>query len=384
MRLLFPTLILFFYILVSLILFLPCRPMVKTVAVLILLIVCLKFSIYETLGGSFIAPRFSPWVLLTMEVLYSAVVILAFLLVVKDFLALLLWLSRYFGSEWYLPFGSGSRGIGLVCTAFALSLFGTWQAIRVPEVHTIEVSLPKMPAELNGFSIIQLSDLHVGIFLKRKWLQEVVKRANAMEADLVVLTGDMIDGTPDALMNDIAPLRNLKARHGVYGITGNHEYYFGVQRWLQTFRELGIDMLQNDFRTFQIRGKSVVLAGASDQADGHYGENGPGLDLPQDPTPLGIRMLLQHRPTGTSDNLAMDLQLSGHTHGGNLFFIKWLIASFNGGLVGGLFDLGGKKLYVSPGTGIWAGFSCRLGIPSEITRIILKSPATAESTIPLN
>jgi hypothetical protein len=338
------------------------------------LIVYRKYQ--EKLCGSFIAPSFPPWLLLFMEVLFSTMVILVFLLAIKDLLALILWLSRFFGSGRHLPFTTGIRGVGLLCAAFMLSLYGTRQAMRVPDVHTIEVTLPRLPTELDGFSLVQLADIHVGVFLKRQWLQEVVNKTNALAADLVVLTGDMIDGTPEAIGADMAPLRDLRARHGVYGVTGNHEYYFDVRRWLPAFRELGIEMLQNEFRIFRIQGETLVLAGVPDPAATHYGETGPDLQLLQDSVPEGVRVLLQHRPSGVSSGFQPDLQLSGHTHGGNLFFIKWLVAPFNGGLVGGLFDLGRMQLYVSPGTGIWAGFSCRLGIPSEITRIVLRSPGS--------
>jgi uncharacterized protein len=375
MRLLFPSLVLFVYILVSLIWPMPCQQVVKALAAALLLSISLKYTIYETLGGSFIAPSFSPWLLLIIEVLYSTMVILVFLLAIKDFLTLILWLSRFFGSGWHLPFTIGIRDSGLLCAAFVLSLYGTWQAMRVPDVHTIEITLPRLPMELDGFSIAQLSDIHVGMLLKRQWLQEVVNKTNALASDLVVLTGDMIDGTPGAIKADMAPLLDLQARHGVYGVTGNHEYYFDVRQWLPVFRGLGVEMLQNEYRTFRIQGKTLVLAGVPDLAATHYGEIGPDLQLLQDSVPEGVRVLLQHRPSGVSGGFQSDLQLSGHTHGGNLFFIKWLVASFNGGLVGGLFDLGRMHLYVSPGTGIWAGFSCRLGIPSEITRIILRSPA---------
>jgi uncharacterized protein len=375
MRLLLPTLILFCYVLVSLVWPIPCRPVVKVLAIAVLLCITLKYTIYETLGHSFIAPEFPTWLLLIMEVLFSTLVILVFLLVMKDLLALGLWLSRFFGGDLHLPFTTGIRGAGLVGAAFFLALYGTRQAMRVPDVHTVEMVLPRLPAELDGFSIVQLSDIHIGLLLKGKWLQEVVNRTNTLAADIVVLTGDMIDGTPEAIKDDMVPLRDLQARHGVYGITGNHEYYFNVHKWLPAFRELGIEILQNESRTFHMQGKNLVLAGVPDLAATHYQETGPDLQSLQDSTPEGVRVLLQHRPSGVSEGFQPDLQLSGHTHGGNLFFIKWLIAAFNGGLVGGLFDLGQMKLYVSPGTGIWAGFSCRLGIPSEITRIILRSPA---------
>ena len=165
MRLLLPSLLLFFYLLASLLWPLPYHPLIKAAAALVLLTLVLKYTLYEKIGGSFIAPDFPPWLLLILEVLYSAVVILAFLLVTKDCLALLLWLSRLFGSGLILPFTPGERSVGLVCSAMTLSLLGTWNAMKVPTVHTIEVILARLPAELDGFSIVQLSDLHMGILL---------------------------------------------------------------------------------------------------------------------------------------------------------------------------------------------------------------------------
>ncbi|WP_310600928.1 metallophosphoesterase [Desulfobulbus sp.] len=371
MRLAFPTLAIVLYICVSLIWRLPCRPWLKMAAGCALVAVGSKYIIYEKIGGSFIAPDFPPALLLTMEFLYSAMVLLAFLLLVRDALALLLLVSRWLGSSWHLPFTPAKQAAGLLGAAFVLALVGSWQATRVPEVRTVEIALPGLPAELDGLSLVQLTDLHVGLLLKGPWLEEVVRKTNALNPDLIVLTGDMVDGSPEALAHDIAPLRNLHARYGVYGITGNHEYYFGVRQWLPVFGQLGIVMLQNDYRALAIRGTTLVLAGVPDQAALRFGEPGPEYGFLQT-LPQGVRVLLQHRPAGAPATNRADLQLSGHTHGGHLFFLKWLIASYNGGLVGGLFDVNGGKLYVSPGTGVWAGFSCRLGVPSEITRIVLR------------
>jgi predicted MPP superfamily phosphohydrolase len=371
MRLALPTLVLFLYIIASMIWWLPCRPWVKLAGALTLFAIGLKYLVYEKIGGSFIAPDFPPFVLLIMEFLYSAMVILAFLLVVKDVLALGLLIARGLGGSWHLPFSSAIRGAALVCTALALSAFGACQSLRVPEVHTLEIPLPGLPVELDGFSIVQLSDLHIGLLLKQGWLTEVVRKTNGLAADLVVLTGDMIDGSPEALQDDITPLRALQAQYGVFGITGNHEYYFGAHRWRPVFEDLGIEMLENEARTFSIQDKKLILAGVPDPAALHFGGVGPDRGFLQT-LPEGIRVLLQHRPSVLTGATKVDLQLSGHTHGGHLFFLKWLIASYNGGLAGGLFDFAGPKLYVSPGTGVWAGFSCRLGVPSEITHIILR------------
>lgn len=375
MRLALPSLVLFIYLVISLIEFVPYRPLVKMLAAIALLVVSLKYLIYERIGGSFIAPELPRTLLMAMEVLYTSAIILAFLLVVKDGLALLLWLSRLLGNSWYLPFTPAMRSVGLVVAALLLGIYGTWQAIRVPGVRTVEITLPKLPVSLDGFSIVQLTDIHIGPFLKGAWLREVVARTNALSPDLVAVTGDMIDGSPVELKDEVAPLGNLQAKYGVYGITGNHEYYFRIEKWLPVFAKLGITMLENEHRVLSIAGGAeLVIAGVPDQAALHYGGAGPNITTALAGAPDTVRILMAHRPNGITGRTNADLQLSGHTHGGHLFFLKWLISTFNGGLVGGWYAVDGMKLYVSPGTGLWAGFSCRLGVPSEITHIILRSP----------
>ena len=374
MRLAIPSLVFCLYIAASLIAFAPCRPLVKVAAGVALLVISQKYLIYERIGGSFIAPDLPYALLLTLEILYAFMIILAFLLVVKDGLALVLWLSRWLGSSWHLPSTPGIRSGGLVLAALILSMYGTWQSLRVPDVRTIEVTLPRLPARLDGFSIVQLTDIHIGPFLKGDWLRGVVARSNALSPDLVAVTGDMIDGSPAELKDDVAPFADLQARYGVFGVTGNHEYYFRVEDWLPAFEQLGITMLQNEHRILSVAGGvELVVAGVPDQAGLHYGGAGPDIDRALAGAPDTVRVLLAHRPNGIAEKIDADLQLSGHTHGGHLFFLKWLISSFNGGLVKGLYVPGGRVLHVSPGTGVWSGFSCRLGVPSEITRIILRS-----------
>ncbi|VTR68107.1 membrane hypothetical protein [Desulfosarcina cetonica] len=228
MRLALPSLIMLVYILVSLIGTMPGRPMARIVAGILLLATSLKYLIYERIGGSFIAPDLPGPLLLAMELLYSAMVILFFLLLLKDGLALLLWLSRWLGSSWRFPFSPEAFSAGIISVALLLAVFGTWQSVRVPDVRAVEISMPRIPAALDGFSIIQITDIHIGPFLKGEWLRRVVEKTNHQHADLIALTGDLIDGTPDALKDDIAPLGELRARYGVFGVTGNHEYYFQV------------------------------------------------------------------------------------------------------------------------------------------------------------
>ena len=372
MRLAIPSLILFGYVVASLILFMPCRLPVKLAAGVALLAVSLKYPVYEKIGGSFIAPDLPRPLLLSMEVLYAAMVILFFMLLIKDALAVLLWLSRCLGTSWHLPFAPVRSG-GLAVAALVLAAFGTWQSLRVPDVRTVEVTLPDLPAGLDGFTIVQLSDIHIGSRLKGDWLRGVVAKTNALAPDLVAVTGDMIDGSPAALAADIAPLGELRAKHGVYGVTGNHEYYFRVEEWLPVFQRLGIVMLHNEHRVLSVKGVDLVIAGLPDHAEQQFGGPGPDIRKALEGAPEAVRVLLAHQPHGVSGNTSADIQLSGHTHGGLLLPMKMLMAAFNGGFVGGLYDVDGMKLYVSPGTGLWSGFSCRVGVPSEISRIVLRA-----------
>lgn len=375
MRLALPSLVLVIYIVASLVAFAPGRLPAKVFVGIALLVISQKYLIYERIGGSFIAPDLPVPVLLVMEVLYASMIILAFLLALKDGLALLLWLSRWLGSSWHLPLSAAIRSVGLVIAALVIGIYGTWQSIRVPDVRTVEITLPKLPVSLDGFSIVQLADIHIGPFLKGAWLREVVAKTNALSPDLVTVTGDMIDGSPEELKDDVAPFGDLRAKYGIYGITGNHEYYFRVESWLPVFAKLGITMLDNEHRVLSVAGGGeLVIAGVPDQAALHYRGAGPNITTALAGAPDAVRVLMAHRPNGIAGRSKADLQLSGHTHGGQLFFMKWLISTFNGGLVGGLYEVDGMKLYVSPGTGVWAGFSCRLGVPAEITRIILRSP----------
>ena len=374
MRLALPSLIIFAYVLTSLVLTLPCRPLAKVAGGLVLLAVTLKYVLYDKLFGSFIAPDIPTVLILTVEALYSGLVILFFLLIMKDLVALVLWVSRFMGSSWHLPFSQLTRAAGLVGLALAMGIWGAWQAARVPDVRTIEISLPKVDKALDGFSIVQLTDIHIGSLLDKNWLKQVVAKTNAARPDVVVITGDMVDGHVQDMKSELVPLSGLKARYGVFGITGNHEYYFNAREWSKVFESLDITMLHNAHKTIGLPGgEELVIAGVNDKTARRFGEEGPDVQKAmQGASPDAVKILLAHRPNGESAGSGADIQLSGHTHGGMIFFLKPLLSLFNGGLVNGIYEVQGTKVYVSPGTGLWAGFACRIGVPSEITRIVLR------------
>lgn len=375
--LLFPSLAIVAYLVLRLVLPLPCGLWAKALSSLVLLIAGLKFTWYARLGGAFFAPGLPRPLLLVMEALYAALVILVFLTLIRDALALLLFLSRRLGASWRLPFTPAAWSAGLSAVALVLAGYGVWQSVRVPGTRTVELSVPGLPPELEGFSLVQLSDLHIGPLLGREWLAAVVDRANALNPDVLVLTGDYIDGFAADLGDELAPLAGLRAPYGVFAVTGNHEYYYRLPEWLPEFARLGLDMLHNEHRVLDVNGAPLVIAGVPDHAEARFGGPGPDIRLAFEgapAVPAAIRVLLQHQPRGALSCQEADIQLSGHTHGGMMFFLRPLIARFNEGMVRGLYRAARPQVYVHSGTGLWNGFSCRVGVPSEIVRLVLRRP----------
>lgn len=373
MILLFVSFFLLGYVIFSFIHPLPCRPLGKILLGLFFLAVSQKFLFYQKMGGAFFAPDLPRPLLLVMETLYASLVILFFLLLMKDILGFALWVSRQLGTAWHLPFTPGARNVGLALAALGMGAFGVWQSVKVPDVRTVEIVVPRLPQRMDGLTLAQLSDIHIGPLLKGDWLRAVVEKTNALHPAAVLITGDMIDGTPERLKADIAPLADLRAAHGVFGVTGNHEYYYRVESWLPVFKALGIDMLHNEHRVIAVDGGELVIAGVPDVTERRFVGPGPDADAALAGAPEAVRLLMAHQPKGVAEHRGADVQFSGHTHGGLLFFLKGIVALFNEGFVDGLYDVGGLQLYVNPGTGLWNGFSCRLGVPSEISRIVLRS-----------
>lgn len=191
---------------------------------------------------------------------------------------------------------------------------------------------------------------------------------------MIVVTGDMIDGSPEARFSDIEPLGQLRAEDGVFAVTGNHEYYFGAENWIQTFEKLGLQFLNNAGYRISRGRDSLYLSGVTDAVAPSYGLPGPDLSMAlKSSRPGETVILLDHRPENAvqAAESGVNLQLSGHTHGGMIAGLDRLIASANNGFVSGLYEAGALELYVSNGSGIWNGFPFRLGKPAEITLIIL-------------
>ena len=260
-------------------------------------------------------------------------------------------------------------------SALALAILGVSQATRVPPVKRLEIAIPNLPDEFDGYRMIQLTDLHLSRLFGANWAKAVVAKANAQEADLIVITGDLMDGTLEARHDDIEPLRNLKAREGVYVIPGNHEYYFGYEGWMLKYQELGMRRLANSHVRLSRGNSNLVLAGLTDSASQRFGLPRPDVRQALEGAPAGAPIiLLDHQPKSApaAARAGVALQLSGHTHGGMILGMHRIVARFNNGYVSGFYDVDGMQLYVNNGTALWNGFALRIGVPSELTVITLR------------
>jgi uncharacterized protein len=267
----------------------------------------------------------------------------------------------------------------LALTAF-VTLAGLVIARRRPRVVHVDIPVTDLPQALHGFSIAQISDVHVGPTIKRGFVEEVVARVNGLKADLIAVTGDLVDGSVQQLSPHTAPLAGLAARHGAYFVTGNHEYYSGERAWTAEIRRLGLQVLKNEHVVLRHNGASLVLAGVTDLSAHHFDaaeHSDPAAALRGAPADAGARILLAHQPNSAraAASAGFDVQISGHTHGGQ--FWPWnLFVRFFQPFTGGLYRLKNLWVYVSRGTGYW-GPPNRFGVPSEITRIRLIAAAPA-------
>lgn len=262
-----------------------------------------------------------------------------------------------------------ATAIGVLVAATLMSLIGFINARRVARIVQVDIPLADLPAPLHGFTIVQLSDIHVGPTIKRDYVAAIVRHANHLGADIIAITGDVVDGNVAQLAPHTAPLADLRAPHGVFLVTGNHEYYSGAPAWIAEFRRLGLRVLLNEHVVIERGGARLVLAGVTDysaQAFDPAQRSDPKAALRGSPDSVP-RILLAHQPRSAlaAEAAGFDLQLSGHTHGGQ--FWPWnLFVTLQQPFTAGLHRLGRLKIYTSRGTGYW-GPPKRFGAPSEIS-----------------
>lgn len=261
---------------------------------------------------------------------------------------------------------------GALAFGGAAASFGTWRAFTPPEVTEVPVRLPGLPKALEGFTIVQLTDVHVGAVIQEKFLDQLVATANAAKPDLVAITGDLVDGTPAALGRYVARLRNLASRHGTFFVSGNHDYYSGWERWATALEGLDFRLLRNRRVAIGDAAASFDLLGVEDWGT-RWGGSGYDLEAAtagRDPARAAV--LLAHQPQNLPavSEKQIGLQLSGHTHGGQLFPATVIGDVIWGNMNEGLSRQGFTWQYTSRGCG-FVGPPMRVGAPPEVVKLVL-------------
>ncbi len=270
----------------------------------------------------------------------------------------------------------GASSAGVAAAAAGATGYGVRQARGVPKVKDVVVPVEGLHPDLEGFTIVQISDLHVGLTIRSDFLQGVVDRINELNADVVAITGDLVDGLPDTIAGEVAALEGIRARDGVYYVTGNHEYYWDAPGWIERVEAMGIRALVNAHEVVRRGRARLVVAGVTDysaerQMPSHRSD--PEAALRGAPAGADFKLLLAHQPKSVyaAADAGFDLQISGHTHGGQFYpwtFIVGLAHPF----IAGLERYADRMwIYVSRGTGYW-GPPVRIGAPPEITRLVLR------------
>lgn len=274
---------------------------------------------------------------------------------------------------------------GIVIIAATVAVFvGIGRAAGGPLLHEVAIDLPNLAPGLEGLKIVQISDLHVGPTVRRAYVERLVDQVNALSPDLIVLTGDLVDGTVHDLAPHVSPLARLKAKHPPLLCLGNHDYYSGADAWTRHFQSLGICVLRNEYRLFVKDEAPFVVAGVTDPAAKMFDKSqlpDPEASLRQsydqkihDLAGVTCRILLAHNPklATAGAKAGFDLQLSGHTHGGQ--FIPWTLVTkmVHAPHFVGLSREAQMQVYVNSGTGTW-GPPIRMGTTPELTLLTLRN-----------
>lgn len=369
----YQTIILFVLVTVSLILPLKFKWYWRLLLAAITALCAAKPFIYNY-TGNWRDPNLPAWLITVMESLYAALLIAAVCALVADIILLGYFISCRLMKDkckWRFNLVSGI----IAAVALLQGFYGTYSQFDIPEIKVQRLAVNNLPDDLQGLRIVQLSDIHLGPTLKGEFLEGVVSRVNELQPDLVLLTGDLVDGSPEKMFSEFSAFKELKAKYGIYAVSGNHEYYSGFRQWQPLFEELGLTFLHNRSAVIQIGDFSLNLAGVPDRRAAGFGFEGPDVRnaLADIDPEAAYTILMTHQPaTALETEGRADLVVAGHTHGGTMFFLQPVVGYFNAGFVTGFYQLPqGGRLYVSNGTGVWSGFPCRVGVNAEITCFVL-------------
>lgn len=295
----------------------------------------------------------------------------------RDFAIALLWLLSFISnaefSNLIAPYWSA---LFITLCATMVSMIGLLNVLVSPKVVEVDVAIENLPKGLQGFRIVQLSDIHVGPTIKDRFIHKVVNKSNTLNADMIALTGDLVDGRVKHLANHIRPLKNLRSRYGSFFVTGNHEYYSNAVEWIAEFKQLGFHILQNQHHVIAHNEEALVVAGVTDYSAHNFYEthaSDPQKALVNAPESASVKLLLAHQPRSIFKAVqhGYHLQLSGHTHGGQFWPWNWLVP-LQQPFTSGLHMHRHMWIYTSRGTGYW-GPPKRFGAPAEITLLRLIS-----------
>jgi predicted MPP superfamily phosphohydrolase len=336
------------------------------------LLTAFKFHILYLLGGPrFFAPNLPGTVILVSAWLYIILFIFFFLLLgselIRGGICLYMLARKIKRTERFRIIGNRINA-GLLAVACLMSTLGIWNGTSTPAVKEQRIVIRNLPSKLNGLTIAVIADLHIDGLSTASDVEKIVRKANSLQPDLIATIGDFVDGTIETEGKKLLPLRALSAKYGVYGVPGNHEYYSGYTQWRPFIEGLGIVMLEN--RHVSLLNGKLILAGVTDPVASRRGGTAPDVGSALKNSAHNVtKILLSHQPRLAPDAAkhGVDLQISGHTHGGMILGLNYLVAKFNRGFVSGVYRIKNMTLYVSNGTGIWSGFPVRLGVPSEIT-----------------
>ncbi len=264
-------------------------------------------------------------------------------------------------------FLQNSISAGLVAAGGSLVTYGVSEAVGMPEIKHITVPVRNLPQEFHGYTIAQLTDLHINKPVPPTRLTKIVEKINALQPDAVVVTGDLSDSYPEQVHEEMEPLRHLSSKDGTFFASGNHEYYTDIDGWLKEVARLGMTNLQNEHRVIERNGKRLLMCGVSDLMSARYSNHKSDPVRAQRGSREGdIKVLLSHQPQSiyAATKLGYHLQISGHTHGGQIFpwtYVTDLVQPY----LHGLYQVEDTQLYVSRGTGYW-GPPIRIGAPAEV------------------
>lgn len=350
----------------------------KLGGVIATILIALFPAVTATFFGGLISPEVPAWVLIIGNGATFTLVLLSILTVCREVIIFGSVLAGRSGERAHQFVQKDKRvALGMTLVSATLATLGVREGIKVPDVHEMVLPIKDCPPPFEGFRIVQLSDLHASALLCEPHMEALVEKVNALHPDLIVITGDIVDGEVAVRAKDVAPLAKLKAPYGVIAVEGNHEHYVDYDGWMKKLPTLGMTVLRNECITLHRDGATLTIGGVTDPWGRRFGRTRPDpvkafANAPE----KGPRILLSHQPKYANDYdeaVRFDVQLSGHTHGGQLYGLEEAVAILNHMFVRGWYTLKHAVMYVHPGSGLWNGFPIRLGVPAEIAVFTLRN-----------